>query len=705
MPHVWSPGTDVRWEGPAVYRTVVEAGPEDWLVFEGASYQARVFVDGREVLEHHGIWDAFAVPLAPGTHEVEVRVVKNGGSSFPVRDVLSGFHPYVFHTFGGLFRPVRLVRSETDPTAARPPARQRVVVDGRQIRVDGQPFTVRGVLDWGWNPERPGIDPSPAELGRRFGLLRQMGFNLVKYCLWLPSHRELEALAAAGLFAWIELPLWMPARLEGVEDEVARIVGQYRHHSHVIAWTCGCELGASVPRRLREELVELVREQTGCALVKDDSGSAEMYGGDPVEFGTFDDFHPYCDLPFFGPVLESLGPKARVARPTFLGEFNDFDVYRPLAEVAGKYWASADPEENDQGVRWQYDLPAALASSPLLHEPRRERRLARASRRKGLFVRQRVADAVAAEPGLSGTVLTGLRHTPISTSGVFDDRGEPVWPPDRVASWNTPDRLFMIPARRPPWVAGGNRPGWQDPWCRFVGSAWIRLGLRSELGDNASLEWAIQGVGSGVCPTVEVAASEPTEVGALAVEFPSPGLYRLRARFGRASASWRIRVIARPSPEAWADWSLHDPEGRLSGQPAGQGPNLLSTVWDDRTQSHIEGGGRAIVLLAEGPVRPFWRECVFDYAPDAPPAFADRYEWLYGLTTDRVLATEPTGTALMARIDTRTFEVTDYVRRVGNAVLTSLRPEGGLGATPAGINHNAAGAALLEALRSEVERW
>jgi hypothetical protein len=709
VPHVWSPGVDVRWEGPAIYRTVVEAGLDDWLVFDGASYQARIRVDGHEALEHRGIWDAFALPLAPGRHEIEVAVVKNGGPTFPVRDALSGFQPYVFHTFGGLFRPVRLVQSQTDPTLPQPVPPARVVVEGRRIRVDGRPFTARGVLDWGWNPDRPGLDPTPAELDRRFGLLKQMGFNLVKYCLWLPSHGELEALAKAGLFAWIELPLWMPSsdpeRLAEMAAEVRRIVGQYRHHSQVVAWTCGCELGGSVPRGFREELFAMVRAETGCPLVKDDSGSAEMYGGDPVEFGTFDDYHPYCDLPFFGPVLESLGPKCRAERPTLLGEFNDFDVYRPLGEVAGLYWASADPAENDQGARWQFDLPMVLASSPLLAQPGRERRLARASRRKGLFVRQRVADAVAAEPGLTGSVLTGLRHTPISTSGVLDDEGDPVWPPDRVAGWNGPDRLFLISARRPPWVAGGNRPGWQDPFCRFVGGAWIRVGLRSELGEIGELEWAISGVGDGRCGRAEVAPGEPDEVGALAVQFPAPGLYRLKARFGRARASWRIRVVDRARPEDWAAWRTHDPVGRLEGHPAGEGPHLISTVWDDHTRAHVSVGGRAVVLLAEGPQRPFWRECVFDYPPDDPPPFADRYEWLYGLTADRILPTEPVGSPLMLRVDTRTFEVADYVRRVGNAVVTTLRPEGGLGATPHGVVHNAAGAAFMESLRRIVEGW
>jgi hypothetical protein len=196
-----------------------------------------------------------------------------------------------------------------------------------------------------------------------------MGFNTIKFCLWVPRHRFFEILEEEGMFAWLELPLWDPTgdeeKLEAMAQEIERIVLQYRHHRSIIAWTVGCELGASTPHEFRRRMVEMVQRETGCPLVKDNSGGAEMYGGDLREYGTFEDFHPYCDTHWYPVVLESLEPGPRAIAPILLGEFNDFDVHRDLRRLKEKapFWASEDPALNDKGVRWQHDLPTVLKES------------------------------------------------------------------------------------------------------------------------------------------------------------------------------------------------------------------------------------------------------------------------------------------------------------------------------------------------------
>ncbi|MCH7944510.1 MAG: hypothetical protein IIC73_00630 [Armatimonadetes bacterium] len=363
LPHAWRQDVPVTWEGPAVYRTSHKVeGDDEWLVFDGVSYRAEIFIDGKPAADHCGIWDAFAVPVgehAGRTVEVTVEVTKNGGATYPVRDVLSGFIPYVFHTFGGIYGGVRAVRSESDPVERQLPAPEpRITIDGHRLFLDGRPFFMRGVLSWGWYPDLGHTNPSDDEIRNEVRTAKRLGFNTIKFCLWVPRLRFFEILEEEGMLAWLELPLWNPTgdlqRMGAMEQEIGRIVRQNRHHRCIVVWTVGCELSSSTGHEFRQRLVEMVQRETGCPLVKDSSGGAEMYGGDLREYGTFDDFHPYCDTHFYPSVLEGLRSGPREMKPVLLGECNDFDVHRDLRALKelAPYWSSQDPRENDMGVRW-----------------------------------------------------------------------------------------------------------------------------------------------------------------------------------------------------------------------------------------------------------------------------------------------------------------------------------------------------------------
>jgi hypothetical protein len=117
--------------GPAWYRLRFDVPPELagrrlWLRFGAVSSHCDIFVNGRALGGHTGLWDSFAVEItgaaAPGeAAELLVRVEKPAGlergpdsaslpGSFPLRETLSGFLPYVWgHIFGGIWQDVALV--------------------------------------------------------------------------------------------------------------------------------------------------------------------------------------------------------------------------------------------------------------------------------------------------------------------------------------------------------------------------------------------------------------------------------------------------------------------------------------------------------------------------------------------------------------------------------------------------------------------
>lgn len=720
LPHAWRQDVDVRWEGPAIYETEVDV-PKDGetLLFQGVSYAARVFVRGSLSGVHKGIWDAFAVPLVAHRGErvtVRVEVTKNGGPSFPVRDVLSGFLPYVYHTFGGIFRPVELCTSSVpNLTPPAPPA--RVSVDGTKIFVDDRPFYARGVLTWGWYPELGHCHPPQHLIVDEIKKAKALGFNVIKFCLWMPPHEYLELMESQGMLAWLELPLWDPSsdpsRQAEFGQEIERIVLQYRRHPNVLCWTIGCELSQSTPPEFRQSLVNKVKAHTGSPLVKDNSGGAEMYGGDPREFGDFEDFHPYCDTVFYPGVLDSLLLGPRTARPILLGEFNDVDVHRDAARTVQDqpYWISENPYFNDVGVRWQHDFPTALPVSRFANPEDRApgERLMNSTVHKAEFIRKTVQEAVRSRSDISGYVITGWVDTPISTTGFLDERGNNRYSTNEIKKWNGPACLFLIPSRQPPWVHGGNRPGWVDPQNFFVGPILWRVGAHTERPLHGRLEWDIlrfswdEGlnrgrVAQGACDPVDVPELTSSEVGQIFWEAKDPGGYLLRVSFAGQTNTWPIWVVAGHDKSEFKELGVDDPGGFLAdlGMDAGS---------DISTRLRAEPA-RIQFLLDEATVpMPFWREAAYEFQEEFWNALHmnECWERLLPVTPDRVISSEwLAGTkheVLLRRIDVRTYaEHAVLVRLATGPLVTTLRPFGGLGHSPFGVTRNPSGLHLLRGL-------
>jgi hypothetical protein len=534
-----------------------------------------------------------------------------------------------------------------------------------------------------------------------------MGFNTIKFCLWVPRHRYFKVLEEEGMSAWLELPLWDPSgdeeKLAAMAEQIERIVRQYRHHRSIIAWTVGCELSASVPAEFRERMVEMVQRETGCGLVKDNSGGSEMYGGDLREYGTFEDFHPYCDTHWYPPVLESLRWGPRKSGPILLGEFNDFDVHRDLPKLRERapFWASEDQDLNDPGVRWQHDLPRVLRESRFASSENAE--LSRASVNKGAWIRRRVMEHVRSLNDISGYVVTGWRHTPISTSGMVDDDLNPVF--NNFQEWNSESMLFLIPVRRPPWVNGGNRPGCLDPLCFFEGQAFFRIGGNLTDPCNEVVTYAIGGERGesddrGLFPFL------PDECCQVSVQLER-GEYELRAAACDMTSTWPVWVVKRPDWKCMEGWSKHDPYHLFDDIDLPGGENVLAS----RLDKHLLDGRKVVAVLEhEGTVpMPFWRECIQEFAPGILDPWANQWDRLWAIAPDRALDTEwlkqtlGDYEVLMNRVDTRTYKEHPYMVKAGNVIVTTLRPHGGHGAQPYGVKNNPSGSELLRVLLEE--KW
>lgn len=726
IPHAWGQEVDVRWEGPAIYETTLRVPEGDpWLVFHGVSYEARVRIDGHAIGIHRGIWDRFEFSLAAWAGKavsIQVEVVKNGGETFPVRDAASGFLPYVFHTFGGIFREVEIIEGRP---ADRPASKPRLRAEGAQLLLDGKPWMMRGVLSWGWYQDLGHPNPDDEHIVREIEIIKKLGFNLIKFCLWVPSHRYLELMADAGLEAWIELPLWDPSgdpeKLDAMAEEMLRIVAQYRHHPNVVLWTVGCELSDATSPDFRRRMVDEVRALTDGALVKDNSGGAEMYGGEPAEFGDFEDFHPYCDTPFYPAVLESLRTGPRPSKPILLGEFNDIDTHRDLIRIrrVAPYWASVNPTLNDVGVRWQHDLPGLLEETRWAQSDAEAASAALRGRsiEKAKFLRRFVQENVAQISEIAGFVVTGWIDTPISSAGFVDEWGEPK-PGMDAAPWNREDVIFRVPLRRPPWVRGGNRPGWQDLFNHMHGRGiLIQAGLRTPDDGEHKMNGSLCVGGSMI--ELEPLLLRRTGPGLgfaswmiESSQFAGAEVATLRLESGDSSAEWRLNFFDPFPSSEHGDWALNDPSGFFEGlRLDGTGPELAT----DLSQG-LPTCGVAVATREFTVPMPFWRESALEFPSELGQALFARLGWegLLAVSPDcaldldlvqRCLGPEAKLSVGINRIDTRTYRehpiLIEAQTPAGRLIVTSLRPFGGLGVQPYGVLRNPAGGWLLDCLM----RW
>ena len=644
---------------------------------------------------------------------------------------------------------------------------RRLAARGDQLLLNDEPLMARGILSWGWDPATiaPWYTPESARAEMR--RVRAMGFNLIKLCLFVPNQAYFEIADEEGMLLWEELPMWLPevspdlrARAPREYEEIMAMVAP---HPSVVLYSLGCELNQSVDGPLLERLNQVVRAQVQDVLLCDNSGSGESYGGLDFDLSDFTDYHPYYDLHYFTPLLDAWRRDWQVERPWIFGEFCDSDSFRDQDEITralggerpwwltGRNPVTTWRPESRAAVEWHERLGQANPGFSLSE-------MAAISQRQSFVIRKYTLEALRRRKSMGGYIITGLRDTPISTSGVWDDLMRPKWGEEEFLQVNGETVLCLDVARRRRWQHGGDRPDPIDAYAWWAGAParWdvILHSARQAVPAGGSLEWTITtlegervAVGSSACET-GFGAGSPARIGV--IHWQTPALPRaagfrlvvdMAAGGIHARNAWTIWVYPRPvNPPAGMD--LYDPTGLLDD--AG---HWLSTArrlrpWDrfDPTRlvvaatfnaqtslehepglwDFIAQGGRVLLLQqGEGPLParrcPFWREAIKLFADHAlwqqfpHQGFTDLQ--FLGVASDlafdtpRLLESLPPGAdfhPILRRLDAREFHISEYLLEVscgkGRLLGCALRLQGGAGAQPAGWNRNVSGAALLDAL-------
>lgn len=630
--------------------------------------------------------------------------------------------------------------------------------DSERLLFNGEPAFLRGALNWGWYPHILCPAPDEAAIRDEFRRVREFGYNMVKLCLYVPSPLYFDIADEEGMLLWLELPMWLPEVTPRLRQqapiEYADILAQVHHHPSIVIYSLGCELGHGVDDALLEQLNNLLRGAVHNVLVCDNSGSGEAYGGLGFDFADFNDYHFYCDLHNFDPLVDHFRRDWRTPRPWIFGEFCDADDYRDLEEIAAEHGGELPwwlVEQNPVHLVSIIGYSTQKTRMSQLDLGFRHQDIQRISRQQSFALRKNILEKVRRRSFMGGYVVTGLRDTPLATSAMFDDLKRPKYDADQFREFNADSVLVLEQGRARVWKNGGDRPAPVDRFNRVSGERLDYRMILSQTGaalPDSSLHWALADldghtVEEGRSPVTATAPTGiPQEIAPISLTAPqvdTPQQFELTAELEGTGIHNRWPIWVYPAITMWpTHLALFDPSGSLNGLDdlldaaenithladfsALMGKTLITSAFTPDVQAFVQAGGRALVMQTSagslpGRACPFWRESVkllynhpvLKQFPHQGYADMQFYNLAtdYALDMDALQAGLPQVSAvkpIFRRLDARLFTVHEYLVEAqigaGTALLTTLRFAGGAGDQTAGLKANPAARFLLHELLS-----
>ncbi|MHC4944495.1 MAG: glycoside hydrolase family 2 TIM barrel-domain containing protein [Planctomycetota bacterium] len=622
-----------------------------------------------------------------------------------------------------------------------------------RVLLNGKPVMLRGVLHWGYDPERIAPSGDEAALRREIESLKTHGFNMVKHCLYVPDDEYFRLGDRLGMLQWLELPMWLPSVSPAFQKralrEVPRIVAAHGHHPSLAVFSLGCELGDRADPGFLNRLFRSVKRRAPDSICCDNSGSGECYGGPETDLSDFHDYHFYAEPGRLPALMDRFGHAFKSKKPWIFGEFCDSDAIRDLGKVKKTlneeacWWLSKKPEKNPlaRGSR-VIEIPGCLYQEARLEEAglgREMKRLEKSSKRHSMAHRKLTLETVRGYPLPAGYVITGIRDTAVSTSGIIDDLGRPRFDESEFRKINSDTLLMVRGAPRRAWVRGGDRASLLDLHHQVGGERLLcRIAVShfsEQLPAPADLTWKLLGKdgtekAAGILPVKKKLSRGLHLLGEISLDLPETK----HVMACTLSLSWPFD--SEGSENAWPIWvhpaqdlnrieeiHLHDPgEGLDTWHGLSAGPE--ARVWvtcnvDADVIEHLEeGGGLILVQSGSHPMpsmgAPFWREAMH-LKEDHPLARNFPFQDGGGLetaalATDRFFTGSLEGTPfkdvkpILTRLDMRTFSrsysLVELEGYPGTCIATTLRPAGGAGAQPLGLKNNVGGRALLAAVQA-----
>lgn len=300
-----------------------------------------------------------------------------------------------------------------------------VATKGHQLLLNGQPLIVRGVLNWGYEPPRLAPNCPPDVWRKEIEFAKSYGFNLMKFCLWLPPKEYLDLCDELGLLAWVEYPTWHPKLDASHRGELAKEFAEFfahdRNHPSVVLRSLTCETGPSADVEVIRGLYDLAKKMIPGCVVEDDSSWIEWN-----RVHDFYDDHPYGNNHTWPATLKRLTEyiAKREAKPLLLGEAIAADTWvDPESPAVNALPPWARPGFLDGNRKW-------LARMRELYGPGGLDRLGADSREQAILTRRYQIETFRREVPSGGYVVSVLRDFPLAGMGLIGYDGKPKWARD-----------------------------------------------------------------------------------------------------------------------------------------------------------------------------------------------------------------------------------------------------------------------------------
>ena len=312
-------------------------------------------------------------------------------------------------------------------------------VNGDQLLLNDQPVSIRGLLNWGYAPPRVAPHIDEQQFRRELEFARSYGFNLMKFCLWVPPKRYLEIADEMGMLTWVEYPTWhskwTPDQLPKLRREFTEFFHYDRNHPSVVLRSLTCETGPSADLGVIQSLYDLCHQEIPGSIVEDDSSWISWN-----RVHDFYDDHPYGNNHTWVATLSGLKEhiKNHGAKPLVLGE-----------AIAADTWTAGQPLLDDVGTERPFWLPNYFEGNRQWLELIRKvdgkvdvERLEAESKRYALLMRKFQIETYRREVPSGGYVVSVIRDFPFASMGLIDFRGEPKWSADKW-DWHGDSLLIL----------------------------------------------------------------------------------------------------------------------------------------------------------------------------------------------------------------------------------------------------------------------
>ncbi|UCD75345.1 MAG: hypothetical protein JSV91_00200 [Phycisphaerales bacterium] len=321
---------------------------------------------------------------------------------------------------------------------------RQVEADGTKIRLNGTPLLIRGVLDWGHEPDHIAPAPTETEVRARFEQLREMGFNCVCLCMWYPPRYFFDIADELGMLIWQEHPVWQsPMDDEHIEEYKRLYAAHMRrdvNHPSVVIVSATCEHPSFHPevadwwwntarRVMPDRLLEL---QTAFFRW------ADLERTDLHDEHTYDNSNRWVD--YLADVQHHL--QSLPAKPFVMGETALFTSWPAVSEI--------DKRIGESGEK-PWWLPRAFE-----HERALERQWATQygedvltcfkaqSDRFHLLGRKFQIEQFRLYPNHAGVVMNHLRDVSQCQCGFMDDANHWRFQPEKCRGWLGPVAMILV---------------------------------------------------------------------------------------------------------------------------------------------------------------------------------------------------------------------------------------------------------------------